>query len=816
MTQNNSQQSQIEPKQSNIAKNIDLFKLVIKSFTQSESNLSFYLLKTVITVALFPLIIVSGIAYQIIHQSAEERINQQLIEHSLVTSQMTDEVLTDALARLNTIAQNPYVINSVRTASEQANRDKLPQLPIKQVEERFAATKLIQNNQIFNEYLKTTAKNSEFAEIFITEKNGFNVAYSELTSDFVQRDESWWQLANSQNKFIGESSFDESANSFSFPLVHSIRDPKSGEFLGVIRSILPFQAFSQIGTYLKYIGLNNTEQIQIIDTSTQKVIKTFAQNETAKQQRSELVGGEEIATIANVLKDGTRKNLGSAEIIQQLPNLNKLQELSIKEFSKEKEVKFFTLSFIYQNRDYRMISIPNTNLVGIVSIDYREIESAGNEIIGVFLLIAVLLLLGTTVVIILLARQIASPLKDLVDKAEQVAAGDLNVIAEPQGTTETRTLAFSFNNLVTQVKQLLLQQNESLQELEQARQQAELFARQQQEKNESLQQELMELLGDVDGAASGDLTVRSRINEGEIGIVADFFNAIIESLREVVSQVKQAATQVNTSIGMDQGAIGRLAEEALQQTDKIGKTLMSVEQMTRSIQQVAENAQTAAQVTQLAATKAETGGASMERTVSSILQLRQTIDETAEKVKSLGDASQQISRVISLINQIAMQTNLLAINASIEAARAGAEGKGFAVVAEEVGELATQSAQATKEVEKILAKIQKETAQVVEAMAIGTTQVVEGTRLAEDTKQSLEQIVQISRQIDELVQSISSATVSQAETSQTVAQLMEQVARVSENTSTASRQVSSSLENTVAIARQLQASVNTFKTGNDE
>ncbi|GAB4227808.1 MAG: hypothetical protein Kow0049_08300 [Stanieria sp.] len=815
MTQNNSQPRQSKPDQTNITKNIDLFKLVIKFFTQSESNLSFYLLRTVVTVALLPLIIVSSIAYQIIHQSAEDRINQQLIEHSLLTSQMTNKILTEALASLNAIAENPYVINSVRATAEQVNRDNLSKLTIKELEQRFSATKVLEPNQVFNEYLKSTAKNSEFVEIFITEKNGLNVAYSGLTSDFVQRDESWWQLANSQNQFVGESSFDESAKSFSFPLVHSIREPKSGEFLGVIKAVLPFQAFSQIETYLKYIGLNNTEQIQIIDTSTQKVIKTFTHNTTPEQQQLNLVGGAEIATIATFLKDGTRKNLSSAEIIKQLPNLDKLQELAIKEFGQAKETQLFTISFINQGKAYRLISIPNSNLVGIVSMDNAEIESAGNEIIGIFLLIAMFLLSGTTVIIILLARQIASPLKDLVDKAEQVAAGDLNVVADPQGTIETRTLAFSFNNLVTQVKQLLSQQNESLQELEQARQQAELFARQQQEKNESLQQELMELLGDVDGAASGDLTVRSRINEGEIGIVADFFNSIIESLREVVSQVKQAATQVNTSIGNDQTAIGRLAEEALQQTDKIGKTLISVEQMTRSIQQVADNAQTAAQVTQLAATKAETGGASMERTVSSILQLRQTIDETAEKVKSLGDASQQISRVISLINQIAMQTNLLAINASIEAARAGAEGKGFAVVAEEVGELATQSAQATKEVEKILAKIQKETTQVVEAMTIGTTQVVEGTRLAEDTKQSLEQIVQISKQIDELVQSISSATVSQAETSQTVAQLMEQIARVSEHTSTASRQVSSSLENTVAIARQLQASVNTFKTGND-
>ena len=140
-----------------------------------------------------------------------------------------------------------------------------------------------------------------------------------------------------------------------------------------------------------------------------------------------------------------------------------------------------------------------------------------------------------------------------------------------------------------------------------------------------------------------------------------------------------------------------------------------------------------------ASTNATEGGKAMDRTVESIVQLRETVGETAKKVKRLGESSQQISKVISLINQIALQTNLLAINASIEAARAGEEGRGFAVVAEEVGQLAAQSAAATKEIEQIVENIQLETSQVVEAMELGTTQVVEGTHLVEEAKQSLEQ-----------------------------------------------------------------------------
>jgi methyl-accepting chemotaxis protein PixJ len=336
-------------------------------------------------------------------------------------------------------------------------------------------------------------------------------------------------------------------------------------------------------------------------------------------------------------------------------------------------------------------------------------------------------------------------------------------------------------------------------------------AEQSKKRNEALQMELLTLLQDVEGASSGDLTVRADVSAGEIGIVADFFNSIVESLRDIVSQVKVSAGQVNTSVGSNEMAMGQLADQSQAQAQQITDTLKSVELMALSIKEVAENARLASQVSGLASRTAESGGETIDRTVESILQLRDTVAETAKKVKRLGESSQQISKVVSLINQIALQTNLLAINASIEAARAGEEGRGFAVVAEEVGALAAQSANATKEIEGIVEAIQRETSEVVDAMENGTTQVVEGTRQVNEAKESLNQIVKVSREIDGLLKSISTATVSQTETSQVVKLLMQQITESSEQTSTTSRQVSSSLQETVAIAQQLQASVETFK-----
>ncbi|MDZ8109871.1 MAG: methyl-accepting chemotaxis protein [Nostoc sp. DedQUE12a] len=367
-----------------------------------------------------------------------------------------------------------------------------------------------------------------------------------------------------------------------------------------------------------------------------------------------------------------------------------------------------------------------------------------------------------------------------------------------------------FQHIATQIG-YALEEAKLLEEIEQAKNVAVKGSDEERQEKEALQQQLLELLNDIEGAATGDLTVRADVTAGEIGTVADFFNSIVESLRDIVTQVKQAATQVNTAIGSNEGAIRQLAEEALTQAAQINRTLDAVDQMTQSMQAVAESAEKAAFVANHAAHNATQSGHAMDLTVQNILSMRETVGETAKKVKRLGESSQQISRVVSLINQIAIQTNLLAINAGIEAARAGEEGQGFAVVAEEVGELAIRSAAATQEIEEIVGNIQRETSEVVQAMEIGTTQVAEGTRIVEEAKESLSQILDVSRQIDFLVQSISTATASQVETSQSVSQLMKDIAAISQRTSDSSVQISQSLQETVEISQQLQETVGTFK-----
>ncbi|MEM9485824.1 MAG: methyl-accepting chemotaxis protein [Cyanobacteria bacterium P01_F01_bin.116] len=431
------------------------------------------------------------------------------------------------------------------------------------------------------------------------------------------------------------------------------------------------------------------------------------------------------------------------------------------------------------------------------------------------LLITVLLGTGATVLLVaaiatLIATRATLPILQITDSVKRLGQGDFSTRINAQGEDEVAQLGTNINVMASQIQALLLKQEEAVQQQISTQAQMER-AEEERQRNEVLQRELVQLLNEMEEASNGNLTVRTELTAGEIGIIGDVFNAIIENLRSIVVQVKQATGQVNSSIDESEGAIRQLADEAMAQMDEITNTLNSVERMSHSIQEVADNARQAAQVAQVASTAAQDSGVAMDRTVESILDLRSTVAETGKKVKQLGEASQQISQVVSLINEIAMKTNLLAVNASIEAAHAGEEGQGFAVVASEVGQLAEQSAAATKEIEQIVKNIQMGTRDVVEAMERGTSQVVEGTQLVQETKQGLGQIVDVSRQIDELLQSISKATVSQAETSQTVTQLMQQITHASKRTSDSSRQVAGTLQNTVEVARELESAVGQFK-----
>ncbi|MCP2728099.1 methyl-accepting chemotaxis protein [Limnofasciculus baicalensis] len=337
------------------------------------------------------------------------------------------------------------------------------------------------------------------------------------------------------------------------------------------------------------------------------------------------------------------------------------------------------------------------------------------------------------------------------------------------------------------------------------------LAEEQRNLKEGLQKRALELLMEVDPISKGDLSIRAKVTADEIGTIADSYNATVGNLRKIVLQVQKAANQVAQTTSSNEASIQSLSAEALRQAEEISTALHQVQDMSQSVQLVANNAQQAEAAVREATQMIQEGDSAMNRTVDGIIAIRETVAETAKKVKHLGESSQKISTVVNLIGTFAAQTNLLALNASIEAARAGEEGRGFAVVADEVRSLARQSAEATSEIEKLVAAIQAETNEVVAAMEAGTQQVVMGTQLVDETRQSLNKITAVSNQINKLVEEIAMATIIQAQASEAVTKTMSNVAEITTQTSKEAGLVSSSFEQLRKVAQVLQDEVGQFK-----
>ena len=338
-----------------------------------------------------------------------------------------------------------------------------------------------------------------------------------------------------------------------------------------------------------------------------------------------------------------------------------------------------------------------------------------------------------------------------------------------------------------------------------------MLLEQQKSAREMLQRRALELLMEVDPISRGDLTIRASVTEDEIGTIADSYNATINSLRRIVSQVQVAAKQVSVTTSSSEGSVQELSREALRQTEEIRAALDRIQEMSLSIRAVSQSASQAEAAVQQATQTVAEGDAAMNRTVDGMMAIRKTVAETSKKVKRLGESSQKISKVVNLIGTFADQTNLLALNASIEAAHAGEQGRGFAVVADEVRTLARQSAEATSEIESLVKDIQQETNEVVAAMEAGTEQVVTGTVLVHETRQNLLKITEVSQQISELVGAIASAATAQSQASQMVTTTMSDVAAIANQTSNEATVVSASFKELLALAQELQASASQFK-----
>jgi len=338
----------------------------------------------------------------------------------------------------------------------------------------------------------------------------------------------------------------------------------------------------------------------------------------------------------------------------------------------------------------------------------------------------------------------------------------------------------------------------------------ERTAREQAEQNERNQQAILRLLDEMGSLADGDLTVEATVTEDITGTIADSFNFAIEELRKLVATVNDTALMVDTATKQTENTAAHLAKATDNQAKEINAATESIVSMAASIEEVSGNAERSSDVARHSVEVAHKGGEAVRRTIDGMNAIRETIQETSKRIKRLGESSQEIGNIVELINDIAEQTNILALNASIQASMAGEAGRGFAVVADEVQRLAERSTNATKQIEVLVRTIQADTNEAVVSMERSTTDVVGGALLAENAGAALDEIEQVSNQIASLVQNISSSARQQAGSAADVTRRTSRLREIGAQTGKATTATAASISKLSELATQLRKTVEGF------
>ena len=329
--------------------------------------------------------------------------------------------------------------------------------------------------------------------------------------------------------------------------------------------------------------------------------------------------------------------------------------------------------------------------------------------------------------------------------------------------------------------------------------------------NERNQAAILQLLDELADLAEGDLTVHASVTENFTGAIADSINFAIDQTRGLVSNINSLTVQVVKAAEDSRGIAGELASSSENQAKEIGAASTSINDMAVSIDHVSSNAAESAAVAERAVEIANNGAHVVQDTIHGMDNIRSQIQETSKRIKRLGESSQEIGDIVSLINDIADQTNILSLNAAIQASMAGDAGRGFAVVADEVQRLAERSSAATKQIAALVKTIQTDTNEAVISMEQTTAEVVDGARRAQDAGVALEEIEGVSTSLAELIQNISNAARQQAVTAGTVSNTMNVIQQITSHTAESTDSTATSISYLAHMANQMRSSVEGFK-----
>ena len=328
--------------------------------------------------------------------------------------------------------------------------------------------------------------------------------------------------------------------------------------------------------------------------------------------------------------------------------------------------------------------------------------------------------------------------------------------------------------------------------------------------NEDNQAAILQLLDELADLADGDLRVQATVTESFTGAIADSINFSIDQMRELVSKINETSAKVSNAADQTQSSVSALSEASQRQADEIADVSEAVNEMAVSIDMVSSNAAESSSVAERSVDIASKGAVVVQNTIDGMDNIRGQIQETAKRIKRLGESSQEIGDIVALINDIADQTNILSLNAAIQASMAGDAGKGFAVVADEVQRLAERSGAAAKQISALVKTIQGNTNEAVTSMEQTTAEVVQGTRLAQDAGVALGEIESVSKSLAEIIENISGAARQQAASAGKISNTMNSIQETTTATTDGTKETATAVGNLAEMANELRSSV-TFK-----
>ena len=587
--------------------------------------------------------------------------------------------------------------------------------------------------------------------------------------------------------YISQPIYSQSTGIFAVYASAQIKDTKTGEAVGVIRSRIPVTSIQNIISAGKaYDAYLLDAKGQVFSTSNEQDLAQLIQ---ARKDKSA------VPTFFDFQAELQQEIQRRSDSPKPLATERQLVKNDKSTFKGREKVAYLTSINEIDNSYLQKIS--DIGWSTLITLDNETALIAQKQLSQVFIVGTII----TGLIVALLSRLIADratrPIVDAAEAVDRIGRGDLNVKLIVNGEDEVAALGSNINRMAGQIENLLLTQ--------------EAETNRQRKEKEALQRGVMGLLLDVEGAQKGDLTVRAQMTDGAIGSIADAFNTTMNKLRELLKEVQSVSTEVGQLSLAGEDSVRQLSKSAIDQTEEIDRALGSIDEINQSVATVANYAQEAAKIAREGSIQAKEGDLAMDATVNSIEKIRDTVANTAKKVKQLAESSQEIAQIVEIISGISEKTNLLAFNASVEAARAGEHGEGFRIVAEEVRRLADRTTDATKDIQQLVNTIQQDTTSVLEGMETSTSEVVNGSELVHMTKLNLRSLADTSRQIDEYLKYISTSTTDQNNTSMVVNQKISGIANIAKTNSTEAENVVRSLQTLVLEAQNLQSSISQFK-----